>query len=371
VSDKESGEDDLEARHHASHHGLLHSATPSGRAPVDGIIIPTCRDASNLAEATRIAEAVGAPLLLLCSQDSVPAEAARVTAGVRSVVVDANAVPEDVVPDFETTKLLAGTDFCRGTDTSRKRNLGLLLARLAGWRRVVLLDDDIRVPRPDDLRVAAGLLDSYDGVGLAIGGFPDNSVVCHAYRDAGNEQRTFVGTGALVIAESMLESFFPDIYNEDWFFLLDDTALRPTTVVGEAIQRAYDPYANPQRARTEELGDCLAEGLFTLLDQGRTLSDADHAFWERFVADRRKLIIKTVEQIGLAGRDVDMRTRINAALEAARQQSERITPGQCVDYLAAWQRDRAMWRQHVRDWTERANGSDLPGLVGRLRLSTA
>jgi hypothetical protein len=55
-------------------------------------------------------------------------------------------------------------------------------------------------------------------------------------------------------------SFFPDIYNEDWFYLLDDDRLRPVTLVGEAIQPAYDPYRDPCRAQVEESGDDLAEG---------------------------------------------------------------------------------------------------------------
>lgn len=371
MPDSAATEGDLEARHHASHHGLLHEAPPSLPSPVDAIIVPTSRPASTLVEASKIARAIGSPLVLLCSRRSDVVEAHRMTDGVRTMVIDANDVPADVVPSFETTGLLSANGFSRGTDTSAKRNLGLLLAVLAGWQRVVFLDDDIEVPDPRDLRVAAGLLDTYDGVGLTIEGFPDNSVVCHAYRDAGNDQKTFVGGGALAVGRSMFRSFFPDIYNEDWFFLLNGAKLRPTTVAGRAVQRSYDPYADPSRARTEELGDCLAEGLFSLLDQGLSVSDADRPFWDSFMADRRKLIITTVEQAGRANLPAGTLRRMKAALEAAREQSEKISPELCVAYLGAWQRDRRTWRRYVRKWTRRArqfDRSDLSGLVDLLDL---
>ena len=55
-------------------------------------------------------------------------------------------------------------------------------------------------------------------------------MVCHAIRDTGGKQGTFVGGGALAVAVDRVDSFFPDIYNEDWFYLLrDDGRLRPVT----------------------------------------------------------------------------------------------------------------------------------------------
>ncbi len=145
------------------------------------------------------------------------------------------------------------------------------------------------MPEPLDLRDAAGLTSYYAGVGLSINGMPDNSVVCHAYREAGGQQDMFVGGGALAVAVNSTTSFFPNIYNEDWFFLLDEDGLRSTTSTGAAVQKQYDPFARDYRARMEELGDCLAEGLFWLLDTGRSIKDADLAHWQDFLGPAHRL----------------------------------------------------------------------------------
>ena len=106
---------------------------------------------------------------------------------------------------------------------------------------------------------------------MQIGGFPDHSVVCHAYRQAGGEQQSFIGGGALAVEVKRSKSFFPDIYNDDWFFLLDGSKwLQPIAVRGQVIQQPYDPFRTPDRARAEELGDVLAEGIYWLLDQDRS-----------------------------------------------------------------------------------------------------
>jgi len=132
------------------------------------------------------------------------------------------------------------------------------------------------------LSPAAGLLSTYNAVGLSIGGFPDNSVVCHAYRDVGGSQQSFIGGGALAVVLSRNHSFFPKIYNEDWFYLLDaEKGLQPLAVTGAVRQSPYDPYRSPERARAEEFGDVLAEGVFWLLDQRRSVADQGaHQTWE-------------------------------------------------------------------------------------------
>ena len=147
------------------------------------------------------------------------------------------------LPELATSHLLAGTMFERKTDVSTKRNLALVLSHALRWKRVVFLDDDIRVPNPGDLSKAVGLLDSHSAVGLAIGGFPDNSMVCHAFRQAGGWQQTFIGGGALAVGVKRNRSFFPNVYNEDWFFVLEaGKRLQSVATVGQVFQNPYDPY---------------------------------------------------------------------------------------------------------------------------------
>jgi hypothetical protein len=337
--------------HHGSHRELL-SRRPAADNPmdVDAIIVPTAREVAALEPAIELAGKLGATLVALCSKSS---SASEVTAlvkgkGVKLVAIDIDGLPAGVVPTFKTCKVLAGTSFERLTDTSLKRNFGLLLARLIGWERIVFLDDDIKVPEPIDLRDAAGLTGQYAGVGLAIGGMPDNSVVCHAFREAGGEQEMFIGGGALAIGPQAMTSFFPNIYNEDWFFLLDDDGLRPTAITGTALQKKYDPFRE-ERARTEELGDSLAEGLFWLLDHGKSLWDATFEHWEKFLGERAGFITDVIGMVGRMDGDPGQQHRMLLSLNAARESCQQVDPDLCVRYVGAWHADRGIWRNHIED----------------------
>lgn len=365
-------------RHHGSHRHLLVPPSESPTADVDAIIVPTSRRAAAMRPALRLARELNAPLLALCSKYSSARDVANMpeSRGVRLIAIDAGKLPSGVLPAFETCATLARTPFRRRTDTSAKRNLGLLLARLIGWERVVFLDDDIRVPVPRDLNRAAGLTSYYAGVCLNIDGMPDNSVVCHAFREAGGPQDVFIGGGALAVAVNSTFSFFPNVYNEDWLFLLDDDGLQPTTAVGKAVQKRYDPFASDDRARREEFGDTIAEGLFWLLDSGGSIKQADRAFWVDYIDIRRSFIDKVSKLVDRRITDAERHYLMLASLDAARRRNKIITAELCVEYVAAWQLDRLTWRQHVTDTyrslvvkkrKEHRDRRSLEGVRGMLR----
>ncbi|GHG01154.1 MULTISPECIES: hypothetical protein [Amycolatopsis] len=343
----------MNPRQHESHQDLLaHFDTEDvSGAAMDAIIVPTARPAPYLRQAIAAAKEGDAFLLFLCSKLSTISGAIleAKNAGVRALAIDVDLLNPGLVPEFATDQVLRFTRFRRQTDTSFKRNLGLLIAVLAGWKRILFLDDDIELPHPADLGVAAGLLGEYAVVGLANAGMPDNSVVCHAIRDAGRKQDTFIGGGALAVGEAAFSSFFPNIYNEDWFFLLDGMKLRPSAITGTAVQKPYDPYRDPRRARGEELGDTLAEGVFGLFDSHLGLAHATEPYWEGFLADRRRIIRETIELVKASPIEAGEQGRMADSLRAALGRSELITPALCVRYLRAWQQDCVCWRQRITD----------------------
>jgi hypothetical protein len=359
--------------HHGSHRELLSQALPpevSGDR-VDAIIVPSARSAPYLRHVAGLASELGCPLVVLCSRR---AKGRDVIAdiGERFPLVDLVAVdvPGEVgnpMPRFETSRMFAGTRLERRTDTSLKRNLGLLLARSVGWQRIVFLDDDIVVADPADLRRAVSLLDRHYAVGLSIGGYPDNSVVCHAHREAGGRQDTFVGGGALAVRMDRVESFFPKVYNEDWMFLLDDVRLRPVAQTGVALQKPYDPFADPDRARGEEFGDDLAEGVFALLDAGKRVQDADERYWRGFCADRATLILDIIDRTAkLDDVEPGQRRRMLASLKAAYGRLQCTMPDQFVAYLRAWRRDNTRWRRCL---AERPTGLTVEEALVQLGLA--
>jgi hypothetical protein len=348
-------------RHHGSHKDLLvrPSVIPSGDRSVDAIVVPTARRPISMAHAIHVAGTLGCPLVALCSKWSSADGVKRLAnaSGIQIIAIDIDRFPAALQPTLATSELLVGTRFERRMDLSDKRNFGLLLAHLLGWQRIVFLDDDIEVPEPADLTDAVRLLDSYSAVGLTIGGFPDNSVVCRAYRESGGEQDTFVGGGALAVRTDRLESLFPNIYNEDWFYLIDQARRRQVAITGRVVQRPYDPFSE-RRARSEELGDCLAEGIFALLDDDALAQAVVEDYWADFLADRWALIEETMRKVGNLDRSLVEKQQMVTALKAARGRSQCITPKLCVDYVRAWQKDRIQWADHVSRLTQ----ADLAGL---------
>ncbi|WP_162788402.1 hypothetical protein [Amycolatopsis albispora] len=346
------------AHHHGSHRHLLRTAEAGNRtAPVDAIIVPTARHGSALRPAIELAARLDCTLVTLCSKwssaDTIADLAERRGTGL--LAIETEHLRPAVLPAFRTSELLRGQPYERREDTSDKRNLGLLLARLAGWERVVFLDDDILVPDAADLERAAALTEDHAGVGLAIGGYPDNSVVCHAYREAGGKQDTFIGGGALAVGRGSLTSFFPNIYNEDWFFLLNEHGLGRTAVAGHAVQKEYDPFAHELRARLEELGDCLAEGLFWLLDTEGTIQRAGRrGYWRDFLDRREKFISEVIAMVTSRVPEDARRARMLKSLKAARGRCQIIPPELCVDYVGAWREDRHSWRSHSDDLDRQA-----------------
>lgn len=337
------------SNHHSSHRHLLHVFdAPAGMARIDAIVVPTARPSRYLRHAFRLADVLRCPLVVLCSGKWTSAGKVRAGAppGADLIAVDFNEHAAARLPTLETSTVLP-KKLRRHADTAAKRNYALALARIAGWERIAFLDDDIEVGAPDDLRRAAGLLDRFDAAGLSIGGFPDNSVVCHAYRAVGGHQETFVGGGALVVETVRDVAFFPNIYNEDWFYLLTEQGLRPLAVTGQVKQAPYDPFRTTSRARAEEMGDVLAEGVFWLLDEGRSLAEADLRHWSAFLVRRRRFIESILARLPHARVDDDERRRMEESLRAARGRLALISPDLCVEYLDKWRADGKVWREFV------------------------
>jgi glycosyltransferase involved in cell wall biosynthesis len=335
-------------RQRGSHRGQLAQFERTAVVPdsVHAIVVPTSRPASSLRAVVELAKRLDCALLVLSSKQSKVEDVARVASGAKVFVVDVDELG-GVLPSFGTDAELVGTRFHRDTDLSFKRNLGLLFALLAGWQRIVFLDDDIVVPEPEDLRRAAGLLHRYPAVGLGLAGFPDNSVVCHANRAVGRFQETFIGGGAMAVDVGRMNSFFPNIYNEDWFFLLGGRKTGKFGVVGRADQSEYDPYRSVERALSEEFGDCLAEGLYALLDAGHFSRSAMKEYWSEFLVARRALINDIVGSVHAMPGSAELRTCMTDALNAALERCTMIEPEFCVNYLNAWHDDRRAWSEFV------------------------
>jgi hypothetical protein len=342
--------------------------SPNGR--LDAVIVPASRPACFLEPAINLTASLGVPLVVLCSrQTRVEQVAKRVarTPGAKCLIISitdgwTHSRFPSRTSDLEFDAAKAG----RQSDLSLKRNLGLVLARLHGWNKIAFVDDDITLSRTDSIARLAGQLEAHQAAGMLVEKYPDNSVVCHARRLAGMFQGVFL-TGAVlgVHCNSLPLSFFPDIYNEDWFFFANDAADRRLPQVGTARQEEYDPFATPGRARGEEFGDVLAEGLYALFGEAspgmafeEQLDEATKGYWDRFIEARREVVTETRTALGRIANQHPQDNRVSAAFyalgAAMNQLDETVDPDLCVSFIDAW-------RQDLRDWQRLTNSVNNVG----------
>lgn len=325
---------------------------PLPEQTLHAIIVPASRPAANLDHAVTLARAVGCQLLILCSRRARSAEVRQLLAERsfdQAVVVDLPDGYHHELLDFSA--LMSVKDdlpvACATyiTDLSMKRNLGLLLARMLGWRRIFFLDDDIRDISYSDLQNTVSKLESFPSVGMRVTDFPDNSAVCHAQRMTGGFQEVFV-TGAALAVDCYADiGFFPDIYNEDWLFFYDDTSHGRLACSGRSVtQLRYDPFADAQHAAWQEFGDILAEGLYELLHQGMGVQHATREYWSLFL-EARRYFIETI----ICRSDVNMyeQARLLGTVEQALRCEITIAPELLERYILLWRRDLHDWKQRI------------------------
>lgn len=331
------------------------------RAQFDAILVPTNRPVKNLNFCIKLALKTQVPLIVVCSkkvtQDQVKEIATQ--ADVEAFAVDLP--PHPVNPlgiSFATSSDEELVDASSGLtrDLSTKRNLGLVLARMQGWQRLMFLDDDIySVSKKDVDALAAGLSDHSVSV-LIPEKFEDNSVACHAHRLGGGYQGKFASAGGMGVRCDRDDlAFFPNIYNEDWFFFSEEAANRKITRVGVSRQKKYNPYRDPQRAVKEEFGDLLAEGLYARLDIRQGILGVNTAYWAAFI-EKRKAFHRRVEESLRQHPERDLNTKqgkdVGAAqisIRAAQKQLDRISPELCQKFIDLWQSDLTEWRRHITE----------------------
>jgi len=314
--------------------------------------VPTHRPVTRLRSSVDLARRTHTPLIVVCSrrahQDDVIALAAQ--ANVEMIAFD---LPpgNPLGIDFATfeDKELSAANLGWACDLSMKRNLGLVLARLLGWTKLMFLDDDIYGVASDDLAALAAALEDHSVSALIPVRFPDNSVACHAHRLGGGKQGVFASASGIGVRCDRDDlAFFPNIYNEDWFFFADEAASHGMAKVGESRQRKYDPFEDPRRAVLEEFGDLLAEGLYARLDINEGIWDVDTDYWRDFIARRMEFHQRVTEALGHVGApDREKAVRAARSIRAAQDQLSKITPRLCQRFVRLWQGDLERWRQYL------------------------
>ena len=345
----------------ASHDGLLDPSDQSiGSARFDAIVVPTNRPVEFLRDSIDLARETAIPLIVVCSKRVTKDQVVDATTREK---VDGFAVEllwppanplERISFGTSTDEDLLAASFGWTRDLSTKRNLGLVIARMLGWRRLMFLDDDIYDVSKHDVAALAAALDNHNVSVLIPDEYPDNSVACHAYRLGGGHQGKFASAGAMgVRCDRDGVPFFPNIYNEDWFFFSEEAANHKIARVGTSRQQEYDPFEYPRRAIKEEFGDLLAEGLYARLDANRDIPGADAIYWAEFIESRADFLSRVAESLARhPDRDLDNEEgrKVRAAqvsIRAAQGQLKLIGSKLCQKFVDLWQADLVEWQDYL------------------------
>lgn len=227
-----------------------------------------------------------------------------------------------------------------GWDLPLKRSFALGYARRHGYRKILMMDDDIRGYTEGTLASGISLLGDYRMAGCFVDYFEDHSVVDHAAVRAGEDRPPFLSGSFLFINPGTVGSFFPQIYNEDWIFMLPNIVAGAVCSFGRIEQLPYDPFLDVTRAGFEEFGDTIAETLFDAVLDGKYPRRLDKRHWEEALVRRR-----------LRLRDLRRRTedaRMRASLECALRVSESLRAEDCTSYIRAWELDLLDWQAYLQ-----------------------
>jgi RimJ/RimL family protein N-acetyltransferase len=349
-------------KHQESHQRLIKSSPrnsdsrSASRAPkseLDAIIVPSSRPAYFLSHAIDLALATDSWLIVFCSGSSNTQDVRELLGSRFPGKAAAAEVPRGYMHPLIEFATSSNADFkhanlYRDNDLSLKRNLGLIVSRMLGWKKIFFLDDDIRDLTAADLHRTASLLDEYSYVGFSMDYFPDNSVVSHAKRlGLDNHQEIMISGAAMGVCCRPEISFFPNIYNEDLFFILDDIACGSVLHAGTVSQLPYEPFDQPERAASEEFGEVLMEGLLALLHAGISLAHATSEYWLEFLPAR----LKHIQYIKLALKRKFLLGDEPAliAIRAAELRLSEISSNLCVAYLTELQTDLSAWKERLRN----------------------
>jgi len=322
--------------------------------------VPTHRPIEFLRACIDLARETNIPLIVVCSKRVTKDQVVDAITG-EKVEGFAVELPWPPANPSEMISFATSTDddlltvsFGRTRDLSTKRNLGLVIARMLGWRRIMFLDDDIYDVSKDDVNILAAALDDHNVSVLIPDEYPDNSVACHAYRLGGGRQGKFASAGAMGVRCDRDDlPFFPNIYNEDWFFFAEEAANHKIARVGTSRQQEYDPFKRPRRAIKEEFGDLLAEGLYARLDANRDIPGADAVYWAEFIESRADFLSRVGESLARhPDRDLDNEEgrrvrRAQVSIRAAQGQLKLIDAELCRKFVDRWQADLGSWQDYL------------------------
>jgi hypothetical protein len=167
------------------------------------------------------------------------------------------------------------------------RNFALLAGKAAGFKRVLFMDDDIKVPAISVIDDLFALLAEYRFSGAHITGLVDDSILGHVATNSDIFNERMLSGGFMAFEPGRIEHYFLNNYNEDWIWLFlqtRDKSLIQTTEVMQALGDPLDDYTN--KIMFQEFGEIALDGILDCYKQDDFKNLRTLSFWRRMLDER-------------------------------------------------------------------------------------
>lgn len=234
--------------------------------------------------------------------------------------------------DSKTKMVVSGVNKS-GWTLGHHRTYAILMADKTDWNRLLMIDDDIdfgswQKPKRDFER-----LDQFPFVGSNIVNMPDSSIVGYLFRASGIIDESFLSGAYLGIRLDAVDYPFPNIYNEDWIWVLRHCSKESIPIFGSVTQLEYDWTTNAvEDALFQEIGEIVMEAILRADRLGISHRLDSPEFWNRAL-QWRKNKLRNLEQRTVPSEVADIKSRV---LDELYQFHADIYPEDIVRELNDW-----------------------------------
>lgn len=233
-------------------------------------------------------------------------------------------------------------------DLPYKRNFAVWYGKLNSYKKILLLDDDIRFTTfESSVQKLLYALDQNWVAGAYSTGEFDTSLTGSVAMKLGIKRPGFLSGNCLAINLNTFIPYFPYIYNEDWLALLPAIIKKKATIVGPILQLPKIVSKVDALSKFQEFGEIIADEIYShithpfrfksLLNLIDCINHCDH--WENVFEDRYQWLMTLKTLVCIENNDGnDLRI-----LDAACSELAMINSSDCVTFLNKWQGEYSSW----------------------------
>ncbi len=223
-----------------------------------------------------------------------------------------------------------------GWNLGYARNFALIIAKSLALDRILFMDDDIYVEKPELIDALFNLLSLHAFSGANIKGLIDDSILGHIATDLGIENERMLSGGFMAFNPNKIDHFFFNNYNEDWIWLFLQLKGKTYLQFGEVYQELSNPLKNyEEKIMFQEFGEISLDGVMDLYKIGEYNTLKQLQFWDRLLNERENYLSMLYEKVKHGNRTNDAEI-----IQLARKHSSNFTAETFTNLYAQYYEQR-------------------------------